>query len=184
MAAHRRRVETRIVRLDEWPREQDGLRVERERHPVDEMPRENRETKRVTLAVFDELFDGIHRRVKAPMAAIRLRAVALGHAAGGIEEKLHIGELALHFRRREGHRVREKDDREREQRGGQAVRAQHEEAEHATPALAAVIEGHRDGLAAPDPFPKGENHREREQAEPLRMEKNHAVTSAFGASIV
>ena len=88
-------------------------------------------------------------------------------------------ELALHFRRREGHGVREEDDREREQRGGQAVRAQHEEAQRAPAPLTAVIERQRDGLAAPDPFPKGKDHREREQAEPLRMEKNHAVTSGF-----
>lgn len=89
--------------------------------------------------------------------------MVLRHAAGGIEHELHVVEFPLHFWRRVGHRVREKNDRHREQRGRQAIRAQHQKLQNASPALLTMIERHRDGLPTPRPLPKGEDDGQREQ---------------------
>ena len=103
----------------------------------------------------------------------------LGHAARGVEDELHVVQLPLDLRRQKSDRVCEKNDRNREQRGGQAIRAKHEEAQHEPAPLPTVIEWQRNRLAPADPFPKCEDHREREQREPMGMEKNHGWLAAF-----
>ncbi len=169
------RIQPGVIRLDETFGKGDGLGVEGEREPVDELATEDGEPEGVALTVGDELLDGFHRRIEAPVAPAILGAVVLGHAAGGIEHDLDVVELALHFWRRVRHGVGEEKDGDGQKRGGQAVGAQHQEVQQATARLLAMIEGHGDGLPVPRPLPEGEDDRQSEQAKQLRMLEDHGV---------
>ena len=127
-----------------------------------------------------ELLERLHGRVEPAMTPFALVAMRLTHAARSVEDDLDVRELPLDFGWLEGDGVSQEQDRHGEQAGRQAVGDEHEATQEPAAAALDAIIGHRQGLTGADPLPEGQDDRQGEQGQPLRMQEGHGRTATGG----
>jgi hypothetical protein len=165
------------VGRDERTREHDGLGVQRQGHPMDEVPGEDRQAESVALAVVQELLERLHGGIETAVPTLGLGTVRLAHAARGIEDDLDVGQLTFDLGRLEGDGVRQEEDRDGQEARRQAIGEEHKATQEPAATAFAAIVGHRQRLAGADPLPERQDDREGQQRQPLGMQEGHGRTT-------